>query len=165
MLTDWKDFISAIDQAKKDLGCSNSGAWYRGVRTDKYRLYPTILRPRTPIGIIRERDIYEQFTDFESESTHAENSWERLVKLQHYGVPTRLMDWTEVFGVALYFAVRKLDGKQAHSPAIWIINPFSISKRARKSNDDKRIGVFHKESDLDYHGETVLKLLTRGFNS
>lgn len=154
MLSDWKDFVLAIEQAKLELGCSKSGAWFRGVRNSKYRLYPTILRPRASIGLFREKDIYEEFTDFEGEATHSDNSWDRLVKLQHYGVPTRLMDWTEVFGVALFFATRKFNGKAPEAPAIWLINPFSIAKLARKS-DDKRIGVFHKETDLDYYDRFI----------
>ena len=32
-------------------------------------------------------------------------SWEALAEMQHYHVPTRLLDWTESLAVALYFAL------------------------------------------------------------
>jgi FRG domain-containing protein len=143
----WLAFLRAIRQAKVELRCEFSGAWFRGVTKSKHRLYPSLLRPHGRISVKHERDIYEDAEDFESSSEMS--SWERLVTLQHNGVPTRLLDWTEVFGFALYFALGGVNRETPSSPAIWLLNPFRLAQRARKSND-KRIGVFHRENASDY---------------
>src|SRR5262249_42484658 len=35
-----------------------------------------------------------------------QSSWQTLAEMQHYGVPTRLLDWTESFTFALAFALQ-----------------------------------------------------------
>ena len=149
MATHWLKFLEAVSRAKAELNCSNFGAWYRGVGSAKYRLYPKLLRPRSSVGPKRERDIYYEYSDFSDASS--ESSWERLVRMQHYGVPTRLMDWTEVFGIALYFSM--LGG--GRSPSIWILNPFSMSRAARLGGNDTSIGRFHEDADHDYYDRFI----------
>ena len=34
-----------------------------------------------------------------------ESDWETVFDMQHYGIPTRLLDWTETLGVAVFFAL------------------------------------------------------------
>jgi FRG domain len=46
-----------------------------------------------------------------------------LVCMQHYGAPTRLLDWTESLYVATYFAVEK---EPDHDGAVWVIHPRSL---------------------------------------
>lgn len=153
MTTDWIKFLEAIEEAKIELSCNYSGAWYRGVKSSKYRLYPSLLRPhltsRRPWRD-RERAIFEKRLDFESDPR--QTSWEQLVALQHHGNPTRLLDWTEVLGFALFFALQHFDGSK--QPAIWVMNPFKLAQNARRSND-KTIGLFHRYSDHDYFDKFI----------
>jgi hypothetical protein len=47
--------------------------------------------------------------------------WYWYFLMQHYGCPTRLLDWTTNPLVALYFAVRKC---KEHDAAVWVLDPW-----------------------------------------
>jgi hypothetical protein len=57
-----------------------------------------------------------------------ENQWEWYFIMQHYGVPTRLLDWTGSALVGLYFAIKKNQGY--HDAAVWVLDPWRLNKRA-----------------------------------
>ena len=101
---------------------------------------------------------------FRSGATH-HSSWETLAEMQHYGVRTRLLDWSENLAVALYFSLSKYfrsledfwaqhDGEMPfhdpgikHIPSIWILNPYSASKSA---TGRLRIWDLTLDPSLDY---------------
>jgi len=109
--------------------------WFRGHSKCFENLLPKIFR-KTEVfkgmlsggienhefGYIEE---YQRKVPMFSNSIPEKRSIEWLFMMQHYGAPTRLLDWTENILVAAYFAVcenKKDDGE------IWVIFPQKLNK-------------------------------------
>ena len=58
------------------------------------------------------------------------DEWEWYFLMQHYGVPTRLLDWTENPLIAIYFAV---EGHKAdRDAAVWALDPTWLNRKLRR---------------------------------
>jgi hypothetical protein len=58
--------------------------------------------------------------------------------MQHHRVRTRLLDWAESFGVALYFALYDIGMKKnikEWSPCIWLLNPYAVDEIYHNGRD------------------------------
>ncbi|HEY3385690.1 MAG TPA: FRG domain-containing protein, partial [Saprospiraceae bacterium] len=60
-------------------------------------------------------------------------SWDPLYLMQHHGLPTRLLDWTESLMTALYFAV--CDAKEDSDAAVWVLDPYALNNTEAKKED------------------------------
>jgi hypothetical protein len=104
--------------------------WYRGVGSKDYRLIPSLLRcfPEKKRAADNVTELESNlFFEFLAKARTGGGStldhWDVLFQMQHYRAPTRLLDWTEVLYVALYFAVTY--AQPGDTPRIYAINPYA----------------------------------------
>lgn len=71
--------------------------------------------------------------------------------MQHYGIPTRLLDWSESPLVALYFAVTD-EGQEDKDGAVWCLDPIALNNQANiRFEYNTEIPAFDFEDMLDQY--------------
>lgn len=79
--------------------------------------------PEVHIGLAEEM---AAILDFRNQTRlllpYTERLIETLAAMQHYGIPTRLIDFTRSFFVALFFAFEKGESKDVEDHSVWAIN-------------------------------------------
>lgn len=145
-ITKVEEYLKAVDDAYETLwGNSdalvnmqyNKKLWYRGVRSQNYQLVPSICRGHWNVS-------YETIfmSKFKSRalpylgrigtfpgSGGNEAYWYWLFLMQHYGVPTRLLDWSEDALIALLFAIDidASDEEKKQDAAVYCLNPVKLN--------------------------------------
>lgn len=121
----WMDWTDPLDHI--------ADIWFRGHADVDWPLLPGAQRPGyKDVSEHRYRhDFYLRAQPFLNETTVLPTSdWDWYFLMQHYGVPTRLLDWTESALVALYFAVQP--DPQDRPGCVWVINPRTVNKKLAK---------------------------------
>jgi FRG domain len=113
------DFFEQVKQIELEMGSVQF--WYRGHSNTEYKLQPIIFRDLD--GKNETSLFYEHKLLSATINNGKKTNWELLFDMQHYGIPTRLLDWTSRLGVALFFAVRN----NPISPCIWILAPYKLN--------------------------------------
>lgn len=145
--------VSSVSEYIKKI-CELSGEdaplWFRGVKDKSYRLIPTLFREKYKyqdeahmMNIFRARAIPHL-------KSIPDTDYEWLFVMQHYGLPTRLLDWSEEPIPALGFALldkqtkkRTLeDGREEEyylDSAVYILNPLELNRKNNLLEDSTHI--------------------------
>lgn len=125
------DYIDIVTREQKNIlkegSYVNNFLLFRG-QGDSYPLLPSIARNRNNNNLIfNEKAIIDSMQRLKPEIFKKEYSAvDTLALLQHYGIPTRLLDVTENALVALYFACEDENTKRDGVVYIFKDNEFSL---------------------------------------
>jgi hypothetical protein len=147
-ITDWKprtltEYVEVVEELR--LG-SGGPLWYRGCPARSQELLPSLYRRRefpkaAPVDLSQlEQQLVTRFRDrsLPYHNRDLNDDLETLFFMQHYSIPTRLLDWTENPFVGLFFALR-LAGYERNSrggvsylndAAVWVLDPSLWNKAA-----------------------------------
>lgn len=128
-MSDWNEFLEEIKAAEDDLG-NPTEIWYRGQYDCSWTLQPSL--PRFTDWEKKEKILFDEFKRLSVGVFQIRvNDWETLFDMQHYGIPTRLLDWTRVLGVALAFILHS-DFSNDKDSALYILNPLQLNRLSGK---------------------------------
>jgi hypothetical protein len=163
----WGAFLAEIQKAERQLKCQPySERFYRGHADGAWPLLPTLLRRYTTEEDVREAEssLFFEFQARARELHHLQlTDWDVLFFMRHHGVPTRLLDWTETLGIALYFALEnyRSDATRAekHTPCVWVMNPFLLNGHGKGEEDlftPRNLGWEEDEDTYYDYGEILV---------
>lgn len=122
---DWSDSEAAQTERPEAAGAL-AHVWFRGHANKDWELKPKIFRTNNEIGVADEEELYAEFIRRGcSLASSLSDGWRSYFVMQHHGVPTRLLDWTDSALVALYFALKNCEA----DAAVWAVNPLWLNWR------------------------------------
>ncbi|TCS41777.1 FRG domain-containing protein [Reinekea marinisedimentorum] len=148
-----QELLERLEEIQKD---QVQSIWYRGQGSKDWSLTPYYLRLD---GRQSESTLLKRFKQSAAMliETSPKESFDWLFLMQHYGVPTRLLDWSESPLVALYFAVENIEKHGEEDGALWLLYPSELNKHARINNKEEEgfIPSFDDEELESYSVESL----------
>lgn len=148
-----QELIAAIED---DHGTYTGSLWYRGQAEKEWSLKPGYLRLSSPTSESTLLKRFKQSAVMLLEKD-PKDSFDWLFLMQHHGVPTRLLDWTESPLIALYFALSNYQNHPGKDAIVWSLRPCELNKNANivDSNEEFFIPSFEDEELKNYKVETL----------
>jgi hypothetical protein len=124
--------------------------WFRGEENSDW---PTALKPKLYRTKHKLKEVLRQEQDLRLEFKRRgsqlagegkpSDHWERYFLMEHYGGPTRLLDWSDGALVALYFALGPV--KSTHDAAVYMLDPWWLNNLVYRelpiAKEDRPVGT------------------------
>ncbi|MEW6182503.1 MAG: FRG domain-containing protein [Bacillota bacterium] len=137
----FSEYIAYIEELGSTL---SRPLWFRGCGKKSYKLLPSLFRHKSTSNIENfmklEASLLDRFQQrsIPFSSRQMKDNWEWLFFMQHHGIPTRLLDWTESPLAALFFAVtnptHNLNDEGnitfRSDAAVWVLDPEAWNKKS-----------------------------------
>lgn len=140
-ITSLSELIFHIEESLNSLA---GPRWFRGCGNIDNTLTPSLMRhPHVINGTADPLEIENRLSARFAQTSspfllhRPETKFDWLFIAQHYGVPTRLLDWSENPLIALYFALSS--SKKDDVACVWALNPLLWTKRSLNNNNLPRI--------------------------
>jgi hypothetical protein len=125
------EYLDCIKKLASYWDLAADALWFRGHRDSAWKLKPKLYRDE-----YIDADESEIRLEFESRALQLiqgrvpPGKWEWYFLMQHYGAPTRLLDWTDNPLLGLYFAVE--GHPQNCDAAVWALDPDWLNRKLRR---------------------------------
>ena len=149
-----KNIGEVLDALRADQ--DGTAMWFRGHAKEEWTLLPGFMRIATDIS---ESSLLARFKQSAAMLTErlpiSSLDWTFL--MQHYGEPTRLLDWTESPLVALFFAVNDFSEYPDTNATLWCLKPTTLNQNARIADrqEPQYIPSFEDEELEPYKTEAL----------
>ncbi|MDO4170428.1 MAG: FRG domain-containing protein [Lachnospiraceae bacterium] len=123
-------YIHSLGEFIKVIGeiAENEILWYRGHGDQNWDLIPSVQRePHFGYEQYLANDFYMKASVTLHEKPDFRNYSAWLSIMRHYGLPTRLLDWSRSPLIAAYFAVENWEELQDVDGCIWILSPSKLN--------------------------------------
>lgn len=119
-----RSIAELVAKLKSDLEGHEGPVWFRGHSDESWKLIPSFVRlNNAPSEMNMIKKFKQNGTLLISPRPNSLLDW--LLIMQHHGVPTRLLDWTESPLVATYFSTNEYDDKDG---VLWVLRPVELNK-------------------------------------
>lgn len=136
-MSTWQKVLTEVKSSLLSLtneGCDT--VFFRGHRDTSWTLNCSLGRGRKSFS--REDTEARLYYDFMSHGgpllPRGISSWDVAFAMQHHGLPTRFLDWSCTFSVALYFAINPITqspkSRRSKTACVWMLNPFNLNEHA-----------------------------------
>jgi hypothetical protein len=110
--------------------------WFRGQPSARWGLSPRLYTKEYKGS--QEAEIRQEFQSralqlMQGRPPDRDDKWEWYFLMQHYGAPTRLLDWTDNPLIAIYFPVNHQ--AEPDDAAVWVLDPWWLNRHLKKQID------------------------------
>jgi hypothetical protein len=134
------EFVSSVEQVQQRWTDKSDGfiyPWFRGLPDAEFSLLPGLYRGGEDENEDSYRhDFLQKGYPFLTDTAFGVpiSDWEWYFLMQHYGLPTRLLDWTEGSLIALFFALTDRPRK-TKNPCVWMLEPFLFNQLNHRTDE------------------------------